>query len=84
MKSIAWPLLAPVPVDLIVPALSMVNVPVAVGLSVAAVILIASVRPWMVPPALLVSSKELMLVRLVVLRLMPRATVDSIIPSFSM
>jgi len=31
LKSIAWPLLAPVPVDLIVPALSIVNVPVAVG-----------------------------------------------------
>ena len=68
----------------IVPALSMTKVPVAVGLSVPAVIRTASVRPWMVAPASLVSSKDVMLVRLVVLRLMPRATVDSISPLLSM
>jgi hypothetical protein len=76
LKSIAWPLLAPVPVDLIVPALSIVNVPVAVGLSVVAVMRIASPGLWMVPLAVLVRSKELILVKLVVLRLMARAMSD--------
>src|SRR5712671_1529876 len=83
LKSIAWPLLAPVPVDLIVPALSIANVPVAVGLSVVAVMRIASPGLWMVPPAALVRSKELILARLVVLRLMARAMSDAMRPLLS-
>ena len=76
-------MVAPVPVERIVPALSMTKVPVAVGLRVPAVIRTASVRPWIVAPSLLVSWNDVMLLRLVVFRLMPRAAVDSIRPLLS-
>src|SRR5882757_4807393 len=82
LKSMAWPLLAPTPVDWIVPALSSRKVPVAVSGSDEAVIRTASPADWMVPPALLMICTDFRLASVEVLRLMARAlvAVDSIKP----